>query len=182
MSEFQREHRYYVFKTKNLTEDQKQRLYDLQMELGPWNDVPECVVVESDWPNYQDTWSDIQAVSEGRFAPRAELQAERDALAAQVEVLKPLARRCLWGAVNWNDHNFDSLHKYCRKSAAEAGVFTVDQANALLESTPAECLNQIKAEAGRAGFMAALVADIQPCGESEAADQYAERIRQGGAA
>jgi len=75
------------------------------------------------------------------------LTAERDALAAQVEQLKPLARRCLWGAVNWNDHNFEPLHKYCRKSAADAGVFTVDQANALLEQTPAQCLAERDADA-----------------------------------
>ena len=72
---------------------------------------------------------------------------ERDQLKAQVEQLKPLARRCLWGAVNWNDHNFEPLHKYLRKSAADAGVFTVDQANALLEQTPAQCLAEIKARA-----------------------------------
>lgn len=75
------------------------------------------------------------------------LRLERDAALAQVEQLKPLARRCLWGAVNWNDHNFEPLHKYCRKSAADAGVFTVDQANALLEQTPAQCLAEIKAKA-----------------------------------
>ena len=71
---------------------------------------------------------------------------ERDQLKAQVEQLKPLARRCLWGAVNWNDHNFEPLHKYLRKSAADAGVFTVDQANALLEQTPAQCLAARDAE------------------------------------
>lgn len=87
MSEFKREHRYYVFKLKNLLEDQKQRLYAIQMELGPWNDVPECVVVESDWPNYQDTWADIQAVSEGRYISRAELQSERDALIGKADAL-----------------------------------------------------------------------------------------------
>lgn len=30
---------YYIFKEENLTEDQKRRLYDLTMELGPRNDV-----------------------------------------------------------------------------------------------------------------------------------------------
>jgi len=84
MSKFEREHRYSVFKLKNLTQDQKQRLYAMQMELGPWNDVPECVVVESDWPNYQDTWADIQAVVEGRFVPRSALQAECDRLDANL--------------------------------------------------------------------------------------------------
>ena len=74
-------------------------------------------------------------------------QMEIDGLRAQVELLKPLARRCLWGAVNWNDHNFEPLYKYCRKSAADAGVFTVDQANALLEQTPAHFLTEVKAQA-----------------------------------
>lgn len=76
----------------------------------------------------------------------AELEREKAELVAWVEALKPLARRCLWGAISWNDHNFEPLHKYCRESAKEAGIFTVDQANALLES-PTQCLNQIKAEA-----------------------------------
>ena len=75
------------------------------------------------------------------------LEKENRELKAQIEQLKPLARRCLWGAVNWNDHNFEPLHKYLRKSAADAGVFTVDQANALLEQTPEQCFAEIKAQA-----------------------------------
>lgn len=67
MSQFQRETRYAVFKLKNLTEEQKQRLYEFSMELGPYNSVKECVVVESDWPNYEDTWAAIQAVHNGCY-------------------------------------------------------------------------------------------------------------------
>jgi len=73
MSQFQRENRYAVFKLKHLTEEQKQRLYDLTMELGPYNSVGECVVVEADWPNYEDTWAAIKAVSEGCYVPTAQL-------------------------------------------------------------------------------------------------------------
>lgn len=73
MSQFQRETRYAVFKLKYLTEEQKQRLYDFSMELGPYNSVKECVVVESDWPNYEDTWAAIQAVHNGCYVPAAQL-------------------------------------------------------------------------------------------------------------
>jgi hypothetical protein len=73
MSQFQRETRYAVFKLKNLTEEQKQRLYDFSMELGPYNSVKECVVVESDWPNYEDTWAAIQAVHNGCYVPAAQM-------------------------------------------------------------------------------------------------------------
>ena len=62
------------------------------------------------------------------------LEKENRELKSQVEQLKPLARRCLWGALVWNDHNFDQpLHFYCRKSASEAGIFTIDQANSFLD-------------------------------------------------
>lgn len=74
--QFQREHRYFVFKVKNLTQEQQQRLYDFEMELGPYNSVGECVVVEADWPNYQDTWDAIQAITEKRYISRGHLQTD----------------------------------------------------------------------------------------------------------
>ena len=80
------------------------------------------------------------------------MKAKCDALAAQVAVLTPLARRCLWGAFNWNDHNFEPLHMYCRASAAEVGIFTVDQANAFLEKTPQQHLAEIRAESALKSF------------------------------
>lgn len=83
--QFKREHRYFVFKVKNLTQDQQQRLFDFEMELGPRNSVGECVVVESDWPNYQETWDAIRDVSFGTFKPREVLVAERNALAKEVD-------------------------------------------------------------------------------------------------
>ena len=106
-----------------------------------------------------------------------ELRAERDALAAQVDRLKPLARRCLWGAVNWNDHNFEPLYKYCRKSAADAGVFTVDQANALLEQTPAHFLTEVKAQAFKKGFEACINAAVK-MGMIDADGEFYNQLRQ----
>jgi hypothetical protein len=110
------------------------------------------------------------------------LEAERDALAAQVEKLKPLARRCLWGAINWNDHNFGPLHKYCRESAAEAGVYTIDQANTLLEEAPAQALAEIRAEAVLqfAHWAFDTCPNIDCMFDDK--DDYIAKIRKGGAA
>lgn len=58
--EFRREIRYAVFKLKNLSEEQRQRLYDLGVELGPQNSMKPCVVVEQDWPEYEPTWKAIE--------------------------------------------------------------------------------------------------------------------------
>lgn len=48
---------HYLFKEENLTEDQKQRLYDLSMELGPRNHV--C---------YREHIADIKAEAICEFA------------------------------------------------------------------------------------------------------------------
>lgn len=50
------------------------------------------------------------------------LEEERNALQAQVEVLLPLARQCLWGAFVWNDHNFGNLKGFCVTAAQKAGI------------------------------------------------------------
>lgn len=70
MNQFKKESRYFVFKISKLTQEQQQRLYDFSMELGPYNSVGNCVVVESDWPNYVETWETIQAITENRYVPR----------------------------------------------------------------------------------------------------------------
>lgn len=63
-----------------------------------------------------------------------ELQTKVEQLRESNQKLIPLARRCLWGALVWNDHNFDQpLHVYCRKSVSEAGIVNVDQANSFLD-------------------------------------------------
>jgi hypothetical protein len=88
MSEFKKENRYVVLKLSKLTDHQKTALGACLAEIDiEASAMPECVVVESGWPNYRDTWTDVQAVTEGRFIPRAELKAERDALAVTLSGL-----------------------------------------------------------------------------------------------
>lgn len=54
----------------------------------------------------------------------------------EFRTLRALARRTLWVAYCWNDHNFGPAHKYARKAAGQAGINDFDQANAWLESLP----------------------------------------------
>jgi hypothetical protein len=79
MSEFKKETRYVVLKLSKLTDHQKTALgaslSEIQLSDGA---MPDCVVVESDWPNYQDTWAAIEAVSEGNYTSPSELTAQRD--------------------------------------------------------------------------------------------------------
>ena len=44
-----------------------------------------------------------------------------------------LARRCLWIAFTWNDHNFQAPWKYARDEAAKFGITNIDQANAWID-------------------------------------------------
>jgi hypothetical protein len=101
----------------------------------------------------------------------AELEREKAELMAQVECVKShfnelieVAQRC------------DSWESFPQQPS--------DRAVAALESLPAQCLNQIKAEAGRVGYRLGaeqwcfnqneMQADIE-----RAADQYANRIAKG---
>lgn len=43
-------------------------------------------------------------------------------------VAHELARRCLWIAYVWNDHNFDACHIYARQSAKKHGINSFEQA------------------------------------------------------
>ena len=45
-----------------------------------------------------------------------------------------LARRCLWIAFCWNDHNFEAAHKEARKEAEKHGITSFDEANHFLSS------------------------------------------------
>lgn len=77
MSDFEREHdRYIVIKTKDLGEYDYNTLQDWLEE----NEIRarECVVVESDWPIYEETWENVQRMAEGRQSIRQ----ERDAVAS----------------------------------------------------------------------------------------------------
>ena len=49
-----------------------------------------------------------------------------------------LARRCLWLAFCWNDHNFGPAHEEARKEALKHGIDSFDAANEWLASTGQE--------------------------------------------
>ena len=58
MKDFKREERYTVIKHNQLTEAQMQHLKDCIYGEG----IPtvECVVIESDWPEYEHFWKMIE--------------------------------------------------------------------------------------------------------------------------
>lgn len=69
MTGFKREFRYLVFKFKDvnkyLTETEKEMLMSITRKVakGRADDMKmpiECVVVESDWPEYEPTWDAIE--------------------------------------------------------------------------------------------------------------------------
>lgn len=65
-----------------------------------------------------------------------------DALAEEVARLKrererliPLARRALWIAYTWNDHNHDPAHICARQEAEKLGLNSIEEANDFLCKT-----------------------------------------------
>lgn len=51
------------------------------------------------------------------------------------KALIALARRTLWLAYVWNDHNFDAAHLYAKREAQQHGINSFDQAQAWLDAT-----------------------------------------------
>jgi hypothetical protein len=99
-----------------------------------------------------------------------ELQAKRDALAAQVEVL----RASMSDAVKM--HKAEVFTKSMWETA-------FDEFEMLLEQTPSACLAQVLADAFKSGFSKAKAVygcELGHCATdlNEWADQYAERILQ----
>ena len=102
--------------------------------------------------------------------------AERDALVAQVEVLSKLHSDLT---------NADMVFEDDVHSGYLITTEQIDEMEHLL-ATPAACLAQVRAEAGRAGFVAGAewwakceLEDTLHLDEQSAANQYAESIRQG---
>ena len=98
---FQREERYIVFKLADVEKDffpseisQLLRLYETQQSMRKQSGRPplDCVVVESDWPEYEPTWRAIEARVTGAQAqpapsvPTALLVAAAN-LVAQMEIV-----------------------------------------------------------------------------------------------
>lgn len=81
-NEFMREERYIVFKISDLGNslkgDEIRRLAQEYAEYRQWlgKKPLECVVVESDWPEYEPTWKAIEArVTGAQPAPSARITA-----------------------------------------------------------------------------------------------------------
>lgn len=77
MQSFEREARYLVAKIRDveaaLTDIEKAELHRLMQKVDSYRtdngkDPLECVVVESDWPNYQSTWDSVQRAFESKRA------------------------------------------------------------------------------------------------------------------
>lgn len=67
MSEFEREERYVVLKLKHMSDDVKKHLFDAVLAGDGFNQFQtECVVVEADWPIYEQVWHMVQLLSEGK--------------------------------------------------------------------------------------------------------------------
>lgn len=81
---------------------------------------------------------------------------------ASAETTLKLARRLLWIAFCWNDHNFDDAHIEARRTAEECGLKSFEQANEWLATQPpaapvaavreAVPLTEAQIEQGRADY------------------------------
>lgn len=88
MSDFEREERYIVIKRKYLDDASESALRGVISGLDLRTE--ECVVVESDWPNYEHVWTTIEQVADGTFDPKREdgLQSELTAARDEAERLR----------------------------------------------------------------------------------------------
>lgn len=83
MSDFKRERIYFILKTKHLNEEQCQKLTGIADSI---NHPPlECVVVESDLPNYEDTWKAVEQVANGEYQSPYELIEHQQARIEELE-------------------------------------------------------------------------------------------------
>ena len=127
-TEFKREERYIVFKLADLGTsfkgDEIRQLAREYVEQRRRNGKPplECVVVESDWPEYEPTWKAIEARMTG--SPEEcvvlrhlaiKMKRERDALQARIEAMErqePVATVRI-NAINGNPSvDFVPGHRY----------------------------------------------------------------------
>lgn len=65
-TEFKREERYIVVKIKDIDNQRQLEKLRYQIHQGCGVNTVECVVVESDWPEYETVWKMIQDRIEGR--------------------------------------------------------------------------------------------------------------------
>jgi hypothetical protein len=95
---FKREDRYFVFKRSDLLPHQAKGLDDLRATANKIRGIRgkpplECVVVESDWPEYETVWDMIQGRVEGEQAEciHREMVEYNNKLAAQADAAESFA-------------------------------------------------------------------------------------------
>lgn len=101
-----------------------QLIEDIRTEAQGWRNekMHEAADMMDNWANC------IEALT----APRAAADTEREAFEQMLE----LARRTLWLAYVWNDHNFEAAHIEARKTARQNGIDNLEQANKWLADMP----------------------------------------------
>ena len=94
MSEFEREERYIVIKLKDvdnyLDDNYKDKLVAVCNEIADFRSLDNqeplnCVVIEDDWPMYEDTWKAIQEYVETGEYQKRYTQSDLDTLKAEYE-------------------------------------------------------------------------------------------------
>ncbi|HWG89147.1 MAG TPA: hypothetical protein VN679_15285 [Candidatus Acidoferrales bacterium] len=91
---FERENRYFVFKRSDHTPEAIATLEYLAKTRDHIRDMMgkqplECVVVESDWPEYETVWDMIQGRVEGEQAERSLVNADFGKLEERVIAMRP---------------------------------------------------------------------------------------------
>lgn len=95
MSEFKREGRYVVIKLKDIDENTQRQLGNFMQDL----EIPtrSCVVVESDWPEYEPVWKMLEDRMTGKATlPQEPVDEPFHALLEDYEALIRNARRCAY--------------------------------------------------------------------------------------
>ena len=81
------------------------------------------------------TW-ELWSVWQARAALSAPGHGEQVRHMVPEPVRDAMARRCLWLAFCWNDHNFGPAHEEARKEALKHGIDSFDAANEWLAAAP----------------------------------------------
>lgn len=91
MSDFKREERYIVVKLKDIDQEETEALHEF---IQSWQ-IPtrECVVVEPDWPNYEDTWRAVEQVAKDDYQSPYAITEQQQARIDMLEEVKAEGQR-----------------------------------------------------------------------------------------
>lgn len=108
MSEFKKEERYVVLKLKHMTDQERNVLnYDVLGRLRFSQYQTECVVVESGWSIYEQTWDAVQRLTEGRTQRIEELEQRLAEAQNTVNALREGYAACLVDLESWATYASD---------------------------------------------------------------------------